>query len=242
MTITMPTQAKLQAMSNEQLQTGFNNALKFTAESIRVAAAYWVELQSRGVDVSDTGIPWASHFPAIASGRLDPNMILAYGWNDAVLAIVSDLVPEEQAKIANPNEKIPLLVPDESGTDFKTIMRAPKVMKASEFRQVFGDGRIRTPDEQRKYATPLISRPSPSAKAEETDNVEESHADLDLFNALTPVQRDQVRRYAASRRPPVAFVDLVVRWAVQRGACKETPSPSRARRRAVVPGDEARPG
>jgi hypothetical protein len=242
MKITMPTAKQFKAMSADQLWDGLDKALKFTEESLRIAAAYWMELLNRGEDMSRLGVPWSEHFPAIAAGRLDPRMILAYGGHSkAVLDLVTDLVPEDQAKIANPRDPIPLVVPDADG-GLKTIMRAPDVMKASELRQVLGDGRIRTPDEQRPHVVMPPVRPAAKPEAGKApEKAEQSNADLDLFNALTPAQRDQVRRYAATRRPPVAFVDLVVRWAVQHGACKETPAPSRGRRSGAANGREAHP-
>ena len=51
MTIAMPTPNQLKAMTKEQLRAGLTKALKLTEESLRVAAAYWVELQNRGVDL-----------------------------------------------------------------------------------------------------------------------------------------------------------------------------------------------
>jgi hypothetical protein len=244
MKITMPTPEQLKAMSDKELLEKLDRALKVTEAGLRLAAVYWMELSSRGA-TAGTGItvPWSAYLPAVAAGRLDPRMILAYGWSPGMLDIVADLVPEDQAKIANPREPIPLVVPDADG-GLKTIMRSPELMKASELRQVFGDGRIRTPDEQRPHvAMPPVR---PAAKPEggpgkAPGEVKASNADLDLFNALTPVQREQVRRYAATRHPPVTFVDLVVRWAVQRGACKETPAPSRGRRSGAANGREAHP-
>jgi hypothetical protein len=230
---TVPTKAELKRMTQEQLWAGLREAIKLTEHGLRLAAIYWVELKERGQDLSKVDVPWSSYFPAVAEGKLDPRLILSYGWHEGLLSTVASLVPEDQAKIANPRDKVPLLVPNASGNGTHTVMRAPAVMKMSELQQVFGDGRIRTPDEQRKHVQPLPNR------KRSNDDIEDTGADLDLFNALTPQQREQVRRYAATRHPPVAFVDLVVRWAVQRGACKETPAPAR-QRREVSMASEAR--
>jgi hypothetical protein len=223
-------------MTPEQLWSGLQQAIKLTERGLRLAAIYWIELKNRGQDLSRVDVPWSNYFAAVATGKLDPRLILSYGWHDGLLSMVADLVPEDQAKIVNPRSKIPLLVPNADGTAFDTVLRSPAGMKVSELQQVFGDGRIRNPDEQRKYAPPLNHRPTPRLNGSDDPG-----PDLDLFNALTPEQRQQVRRYAATRHPPVAFVDLVIRWAVQRGACKETPAPSRARRSGMATGSEAHP-
>lgn len=233
--VRIPTQSQLKAMSNEELWAGLNQALQLTEDSLRLAAAFWIELQNRGTTI-EADVPWSAYLPAVAAGRLDPKLILVYGWNDGLLAAVAALVPEDQAKIVNPRHKLPILVPKADGTAYETVMRAPSAMKVSELRQVFGDGRIRTPDEQRKLVPPLTTPPAPPVDRETAD----TRADFDLYNALTPAQREQVLRYAATRRRPVRFVDLVVRWAVQRGACKETPVPSRSRRSEARPSAELR--
>lgn len=236
MRVRIPTKGQLTTMTHDELWAGLTEALKLTEHSLRLVAAYWVELQNRGEDLSGTDVPWSAYLPAVAAGTLDPRLILAYGWNDGLLAAVAALVPEDQARIVNPRHRLPILVPNAEGTAFEIRERQPSVMKLAELRQVFGDGRIRTPEEQRKHTPPLVNRPS---LARGLDEEASTRADFDVYNALTPTQRAQVLRFAATRRHPVRFVDLVVRWAVQRGACNETPVPSR-RRDAAMAGSEAR--
>ena len=63
-----------------------------------------------------------------------------------------------------------------------------------------------------------------------TDPDEVQPEELDLFNALTPQQRKQLVRHAASRRKPTTAIDYVVHLLEQAHAIKHTPAPSMGRR------------
>jgi hypothetical protein len=82
-------------------------------------------------------------------------------------------------------------------------------MRLSEARQVFGDGRIRTPEEQARFV-PQAAKP---IVPEQPTPADLSFEDFDLWSELSRRQCEELALLASARKmTPVQFVvDLLIR-------------------------------
>lgn len=137
----------LKRLTVAQLRTEFNKAVANTAAGLRRMAVIWVELKERGEDMSAFTNPLLSFLPAVASGKLEPEMLLIYGGRSDVLSKIATLVPEEQKRLASGEGRVQII------DTVKGAARSVRLMDLTipKLNQIIGDGRIRTPDEQRPH-------------------------------------------------------------------------------------------
>ena len=148
--------------SNGDLVEAYKRAIGHSADGLKEAATIWCALKERGRDMSDLQGPFVEHFPAIASGRLLPEILFSFGGSLRLVETISTLVPEDQAKLVRPGATVAVLT--SSG---EVEQRKPAELPIAVARQVLGGGYIRTPEEQRPHLTapvrivpPVSSRPS----------------------------------------------------------------------------------
>jgi hypothetical protein len=172
-----------------------------TAKGLQRAAVAWVELERRGENLSAYRNPLTVRLPDIASGKLNPELIIHYGANRAVLSSLAELVPEDQAKLAVDKATVEVMTP----TGPKT--RRVNDLRVAELKQVFGGGKIRTPAEQKRFMAPAPK----AAKAPEPTPLDGD--DFDVRQLLTSRQADRVRSAAAAKHmtPAEFLVDLLTR-------------------------------
>jgi hypothetical protein len=83
----------------------------------------------------------------VASGKLEPEMLLIYGGRSEVLSKIATLVPEEQKRLVSDKGRVQVI---------DTVKGAPRSVRLMDLtipklNQVIGGGRIRMPDEQRSH-------------------------------------------------------------------------------------------
>lgn len=220
--LTFAQQAK--SMTTQQLFTEFNTCTIRVSEGLYRMAVLWVELENRGENLSVIKTPFRQFFPDIASGRLLPEVVLEYGGAPKKLEIFSTLVAEDQRRLASEDAAVPLVVRTASGAaEVRTVN--PHEMRLSEIRQVFGEGRIRTPSEQQRFVPATIAEQQPVA-APSLFNEEA----FDLLAELTAQQRRDLSTLAFSRgmTPAEFVVDLLVRTKAVTKATSRATTESRA--------------
>lgn len=207
MSDTMTFQFHARTMSTEELFAEFNACTVRVSEGLYRMAVIWVELENRGQDLSVIKTPFRSFFPAIASGQMLPDVALQYGGNIKKVELVSKLVVEDQRKIVGDDARVALLTRTPDGGTAVTQVK-PAEMRLTEARQVFGDGRIRTPDEQAKF---LPKEPGPQVAAPSAAEV--NLEEFDLLAELSQRQCVELANLAAAKKmTPAAFVvDLLIR-------------------------------
>lgn len=135
--------------SDAELIEAYKRAIGRSAEGLKEAACIWCALKDRGRNMDDMQGPFVEHFPAIAAGRLLPEVIFTCGGSLKLVEVIAALVPEDQAKLARPGAEVQVLMPTGD-----VERRNPAELSITVAKQVLGDGRIRTPEEQRPFLVP----------------------------------------------------------------------------------------
>jgi hypothetical protein len=195
----------LKSLETQEVWAEFKKAVARTAEGIARMAECWCELQDRGEDLSAYRNPMLSFLPDVASGKLLPEVLLRYGASPSLTSAISRLVPEDQAKLATAEARVSILQPD--GT---TRIARVTDLRQAELRQVLGDGRIRTPDEQRPHVTasPRPTAPRKPAARQPAD-------EFDLTAVLSKAEISRITRMAQER--DITPAELVARFLRSKG-------------------------
>lgn len=199
-------------MTNEQLMTAYSEAMAAAMAPLKQAAAIWCEMERRGMDLSDLRTPFTNFFPAINAGKLLPEVVLKFGGSVRMVKMATALVPEDQAKLAAPNATVAVMT--ESGV---VEMRKPELLLVKEAARVFGDGRIRSPEEQR----PLMH--APAIRQEPRPAMQPHVPRLMVAEQASPSTAMEAAFLSAGRQSPEgALLDLAVeawrKWPAQAAA------------------------
>lgn len=205
----------LKRMSIEQLLAKLREASAATGASLKQMALVWTELAGRGHDMSHYNSPLAIYFPDIAGGKLAPEMALLYGGNATIMAHVATLVPEEQAKLIANGGVVELL--DSSG---RTPRAAPLAgLTAAKVRQVIGEGRIRTPAEQRRHIPP----PAPERRPTLREMLKKNPTMFDITDHIDMAQSHEIQDKA--EKAGIEPAEWIVRQLVTRRLLRDKLAP-----------------
>lgn len=226
----MANNLQLKKLTTAKLWVEFKRCLETTAEDLRRLAEFWVELKERGQDLSEYTNPMLSFMPEVASGQLSSAVLLKYtAWPEKV-AVFAKLVPEDQAKLAKPDVKLPVVMPGGG-----IVRMYPSGMSVAQTKQVCGDGRIRTVVEQKPYvpaprpgAAPrpiassipvLVARALP---APDTD----PRPSFDIYSLASIKQRQQIQRGA--KNEGMTVTEYILSWGIEVGAITEEKATKKA--------------
>lgn len=213
----------LKRMSTPALRKKLASLLADTEDNLRLLASLWCELHDRGEKV-DIG-PMAEFFPAVASGKLAPGLLMQQWGNTALLRAAAGMVPEDQAKLKSGN--VAVLRRKDGKVTTESVPLAS--LRQTEIRQVIGDGKLRTPAEQRRHLAPepkpaqprsatvirMPERTAPTTRAEPPEPTTANEAAL--FGALGLSRMQQAALRDAARAAKLAPAELVARTLVQTG-------------------------
>lgn len=173
----------MKCLSDTQIIAGLRDALSQSAEGLRKAAPYYTEARERGLDLSGFTNPTLSYLPDVASGRLDAEILVRFGGFAPALAAAATLVPEVQRDLLANGGKVKVL---EASGETREARLAD--LSAAMLRQVVGQGRVRSPDEQKQHMAPA-PRPLATRKPVEPD-------EWDLRGALDSSQMVELEKRA----------------------------------------------
>lgn len=136
--------AELSSMSTEQLKSELSNGLTMTAKVLTRLGLVWMELDRRGVDLSDLRTGISRMLPLIASGLLAAEAVVSFAGKSVILKRLIGIPLAEQRRLA-------------SGGEVEVYIRGniePKLLPLNKLpsqvvRQVFVDGEIRTALQQK---------------------------------------------------------------------------------------------
>lgn len=192
-------------ISTETLWAEFRNLLAVTADNFKRMAIIWCELKERGEDMSAYVNPLTARLPAVAAGRLLPEILIRYAAKPELLDALESLVPEGQAKLATDTARVPVLI----WKDGKQVVanRRPAELTAAEVRQVFAFGVIRDRAQQRHHLPPE----PPKGRGGRYLGAVDVAVMCDALG-LTPAQRDDLVRAASALNldPPGVIRRLLV--------------------------------
>lgn len=131
----------IRAMDTPALRAELASALGHTAKQLVRLAVIWVELESRGEDLSALRTGLGTYLPAIAAGTVAPEAVVAFAGQKALLRAVISLPPDEQRRLAA-GGTVPMAVASEDGYTHRMVSLA--ALPARAIYQVFGDRCVRS--------------------------------------------------------------------------------------------------
>lgn len=197
----------LKTMSVSELKQEFFRAVSYTAEGMRRMAELWVELTVRGEDMSAFHNPVTSYLPFVANGSLRPDLLVRYAGHTALLDKIRKMSAAAQAEIAAEGARIAVVThvrPDEPPV---TRNMRPIEMTVAQVDMVFGDNRIRSPEEQKKHFKPAPVRQVKPVAADDGAKL------LDMLG-LTRGQREDL--VAASAKVGCSPAEFIIRALISR--------------------------
>lgn len=216
----------LKTMTTPELWAALKAAITATAEGLLRMARLWVELESRGEDLSAYRNPMLAFLPQVAGGALLPEVLLLYGGNPELIEAISGLVPEDQEKLTKPDARVKVLAA-EGGTRSARLTD----LRKSEIRQVLGSGKIRTVAEQQRHLAPAPRTFKTRPGARQPVNAQ---FDLLPFLDVAQVRRWTLMAEEFGKTPGEFMADAVV-------SHKILPAKSRKATRAEAVVTERRP-
>lgn len=154
----MPTE--LAAVPTDALRAELARGLTLTADTLMRLGLIWQELEKRGENLDDLRHGLARTLPLIAAGRLAAEAVVAFAGKALVLRALEGVPLDQQRRLANGELLKVLDLANPGGTVEMPLARLP----AAAVRVVFGEGEVRTPEQQR-----LAFRPRSKRRREEAD-------------------------------------------------------------------------
>jgi hypothetical protein len=132
--------------TTEELYAEFEGLFGRTVTNLIRMAEVVAELERRNADLSRLRCSMVGHLRRIAAKQLLPEAVLAFQFRPAILNSVAQLpVAEQQRLVESPEVEVYM-----PGTDATETVELEN-LHINQARAVFGNGRIRTPAEQRVY-------------------------------------------------------------------------------------------
>lgn len=138
----------LKNVDNATLRKMLSETLQITVHHLRQLAEIWQELERRGEDLSAIRSGIMAYLPLIASGHVEPRLVVNYAGQQTLLRALSTLPIDIQQDLAE-SGSVTIAVVDQ-GSFSESIPVSLSDIKAAEIPIVFGDGYIRPIPEQLK--------------------------------------------------------------------------------------------
>ncbi|WP_099072714.1 hypothetical protein [Nostoc linckia] len=196
----LPDLADLRALPTDDLKKMLADAVGVTAKSIRHMARIWQELEARGEDMSNLRTGLMCYMPAIADGRLHPELLIRCAGQTTLLRHVSLLPLEKQADFLQNG----LPVARRNGDDGKILHAIIPLENVTihDIRVAFAGDSLRDTDEQ----TALLVNEEQRRRAEPITR------GVNVTVRLTRAEYEQLRESArqAGKRVPTYARDKIL--------------------------------
>ena len=136
----------IQGMTIDELKEELAKTLTVTAEYLMYIAKIWQELEYRGEDLSSLRHGMMAYIPLIANKQLDARVVVNYAGKKTLLSYMAKLPLEQQQQLINKGT-MELVVLDENKQQLIKEVNISE-MTSSQVYQAFGEGKIKSPDEQ----------------------------------------------------------------------------------------------
>lgn len=175
--------ALLPTLSVEELRNELAKSLQWTAAGFVRVAMLVAELERRGEDLSTLKIPMLAHLRAIASGQFLPELLVRYHGSPLLLRHLGRLSIGDQKRIV---EKGTIPVLSYKGDDEIVQEIDPATAGSGVIYQVFADGKLRSPDEQRILLLSRKRKPQAKPPRELSARVDHEKGGIRVGKAFVP--------------------------------------------------------
>ncbi len=157
--------------TTRQLFDELSSSLAVTAEYLVRSAVLWVELESRGEDLSHLRQGIMQYLPMVANSTLDPRAIISFAGKKTLLASFARLPLPAQQQVLDNNNIVEVV---ELEADKTKKVRAVDIttLPAAEVYRVLGDGEIKSPEKQYQA---LLVRQAYAKKKPKTSKYTRTH-------------------------------------------------------------------
>ena len=131
------------------LKSELAKSIQFTAAHLVYLAAIWRELEERGENMSMLRTGLAVYLPYIANETLDAEVVVLYAGQTKLIDSLMRMSVSEQRRILK--EGVVPVVKDPTIVNPKPEMKPLPMLSTKEVQQVFGNGRLRSSQEQIQY-------------------------------------------------------------------------------------------
>lgn len=138
----------LKEISTAELKEALANSLEMTAQHLVLLGRIWVELESRGEDLSALRSGVGLYLSQIGSGKLSAKAVVAFAGQQLLLRELAELPIEEQERLAD-GGKVPLVIEHRTSKELKVDYVELSMLHSRHYSQVFNKGLIRNADEQK---------------------------------------------------------------------------------------------
>lgn len=136
--------------STDELKRMFYSGLEVTAQYIKDLAEIWMELESRGEDLSDLGSSITKYFPLISKKQMAPAAIVKYAGQEVLLKELSYIPIHDQEKIIE-DGTVQFVTKNDEDNSFDVDVADLSTMHVRHYSQIFDNGKIRNVEEQKDY-------------------------------------------------------------------------------------------
>ena len=171
---TSPLPTDLSQVTTDALKARLAQQMELTAQHLQEMAYIWVELEHRGVDLSELRTGLTDYLGKIASGELDARAVVQFAGSRQLLRYLSTLPIAEQHALVE-RGMVELVLPGSGDTTTRKLTH----LSSSEVTQVFGHGIVRDTQAQRQ----LLESKSSIQKADRKRN-DKKHAARIAYNRL----------------------------------------------------------
>lgn len=138
----------IQGMTIAELKEELSKTLTVTADYLMYIARIWRELEYRGEDLGSLRHGMMAYIPLIANKQLDARVVVNYAGKKTLLSYMAKLPLEQQRQIIDKGTMELVIIDENKNRLIKEVNIS--TMTSSQVYQAFGEGKIKSPDEQYK--------------------------------------------------------------------------------------------
>lgn len=189
-------------VSTADLRIELARGLTLTADTLYRLGMVWAELDRRGEDLSDLRHGLARTLPLIAAGRLAAEAVVSFAGRPALLRALEGVPLDRQRSLAA-GEPVAVL----DWTDKTSVQEMPLAsLPSAAIRLVFGEGEVRSPDQQR-----MAMRPRKRKNRDDTERHYQPHYDRKAgtltIGRMTVTLDSLLRELSAAAGPDNSLLD-----------------------------------
>lgn len=197
-----PTLPDLAGVSDDDLLAELARGLAHTADTLYRLGCIWAELERRGRDLSTLRHGLNKTLPLIAAGRLAAEAVVSFAGRPALLRALEGVPLDRQRSLAA-GEPVAVL----DWTDKTSVQQIPLAsLPSAAIRLVFGDGEVRSPDQQRMAMRPRKRKNRDDSERHYTPHYDRKAGTITIGRMIVTLD-SLLRELSAAAGPDNSLID-----------------------------------